>query len=102
MALQKQTQETVTIITTGSLSGVLSSKEGQPVLYPSAYHRVERVVGGKSSQTAVVATYTAKGEKQIMLREFAGLPVDTQGGNNIAQAYEALKQLPEFAGAVDV
>jgi hypothetical protein len=76
-------------------------EESVSVSFPDAYVRVEEVRADKSKQSANVACYTEKGGRLVWRKTFDGLPVETDGGNNIAQAYEALKTLPEFAGAAD-
>lgn len=71
------------------------------VAFIDAYHRVSRVEGDKATQIAHIEIYDAKGGVVLANQIFSGLPVGLSGGNNIAQAYEALKLLPEFQGATD-
>lgn len=61
------------------------------------YIKVESVRGDK---THVTVRVSLKSDKFIVFREYGFAPkMDAQ--NFIAQAYEHLKTLPEFAGATD-
>ena len=66
-----------------------------------AYHRVEAVrLQGKSQITFNVYAY-ADPAKQFISESLEVAPYALTGANPIAQAYEHLKTLPEFAGATD-
>jgi len=66
------------------------------------YLRVARINANKSIAYATVEFLTEDAEHLIKTEEFI-LPVccNQQSSNFIAQAYEHLKTLPEFADAVD-
>jgi hypothetical protein len=70
------------------------------VTTPALYIKVESVTGSKNKAQAIVTfTDQAKG-KQLLEKSFAFTPA-MDAGNFIAQAYDHLKTLPEFAGATD-
>lgn len=58
------------------------------------YIRVDRVEGDKNK----VKVFVSQNGQLLMETVFS---VDLAGGNFIKQAYEHLKTLPEFAGAID-
>lgn len=75
----------------------------QEVEFKDAYIRVNTVVGGKHRASAHVAFYrndTADLDSWIITKEYPFEP-SMDGPNFIAQAYTAIKALPEFAGAID-
>lgn len=73
---------------------------GQSVAVPDAYIKVESVTGNKAIIHANVSFMTASDGQEIdSLR--VGFEPSIDGGNFIKQAYEHLKTLPEFDGAVD-
>ena len=75
---------------------------GFPPVSTMSYCRVQRINAGKEAGTAVVA-YLSE-DKQIVLgnAEFVFAPSVADGAKNfIAQAYDHLKTLPEFTGAMD-
>jgi hypothetical protein len=61
------------------------------------YIKVETISGSKANVNCVVSF---KGEKIELIKRFEFEPT-MDGGNFIAQAYEHLKTLPEFTGAID-
>jgi hypothetical protein len=65
----------------------------------SAYVKVTNISGNK---TEIVANVSFKGDSQQFNKQYQ-LPVfiDSGAKNFIAQAYDQLKLLPEFAGAED-
>jgi hypothetical protein len=66
-----------------------------------AYHRVENVtIIGKQKMAFSVKVYKDI-EKQAFSEVSFNCAYDLSGSNPIAQAYNHLKTLPEFAGAVD-
>ena len=73
---------------------------GEEVLLKDAYIKVDEIKGGKLGLIITVRSY--KNDRSIVLQrqEFAFVP-NIDGSNFIAQAYEHLKTLPEFAGATD-
>lgn len=82
---------------------------GQDVEFKNVYIKVAEIVGGKNRIEAVVELNNPKREdadadtkhaELIEARRYAFVPV-LEGSNFIAQAYDYLKTLPEFEGAVD-
>ena len=65
-----------------------------------SYIRVEQVDASKVKATAVVSFNSDNVDKTFATKLYEFQP-DLAGRNFIAQAYEHLKTLPEFAGAVD-
>jgi hypothetical protein len=66
-----------------------------------AYYRVDNIViNSKTNMSFLVNVYADKTAKQIQTLSFKCSYVFS-GNNPIAQAYEYLKTLEEFAGAVD-
>jgi hypothetical protein len=70
--------------------------------FQNAYFRVENVSGNKTRMFADIKVYKdlnsiAKPIKQLSEK----FTPDLTGKNLIAQAYNHLKTLPEFAGAID-
>jgi hypothetical protein len=68
------------------------------VVIPDAYCRVEEVSGSKNLVTCVVSINADAGSMMKVKHQFEP---SMDGGNFIQQAYNYLKTLPEFAGAVD-
>lgn len=100
MALTKDI--TLNIISTQSVAAGFRLKEtSEPVVFPAAYHRIVGVSVGKLTQTARVVVLDKPEGLQLLAKDYFDLPVDLLGGNSVAQAYAALKQLPEFADAID-
>lgn len=68
----------------------------------NAYHRVEGVrLQGKESIAFQVRSYKSKNELSAFNDELHSCEYELSGSNPIAQAYDHLKTLPEFAGATD-
>jgi hypothetical protein len=65
---------------------------------PNAYIKVGNVVGNKSF---IEFEVLFSENSAFIKKESHTFTPDMQGGNFIAQAYEHLKTLPEFAGAID-
>ena len=65
----------------------------------SAYIKIVSISGDKSK---VFATVNFSGTAQQFVRQY-DVPVSVENGskNFVAQVYEHLKTLPEFAGAID-
>jgi hypothetical protein len=74
---------------------------GATVEFPSAYCKVISIIGTKETMTATMSTLSEKDGELIQSTSFQFVP-DLEGKNFIAQAYEYLKTLPEFADATDV
>jgi hypothetical protein len=78
----------------------LKTNFGDTVVFPYAYIKVNNIIGDKNEMRADV----------VFLKETGGMIVDNKSyffppnlneSNFIAQAYNHLKTLDEFAGAVD-
>jgi hypothetical protein len=67
---------------------------------PELYIKVETVYGDKNNIRVLVTFKNQKTEEHLMHREYSFTP-NLDAGNFIAQAYEHLKTLPEFSGAID-
>lgn len=65
-----------------------------------AYLKVSGFNGDKSTLQAVVTVQAALGKPVIDSSQIS-IPYVLDGKNPIAQAYEYLKTLPDFAGATD-
>jgi hypothetical protein len=67
-----------------------------------AYWRVEQVTATKNEAVCVVTVNKKDGDllTQVSNKRYSFFP-DLSGKNFIAQAYDHLKTLPEFAGATD-
>jgi hypothetical protein len=87
MALKKNYVET-----RENFSGSLTASD--------AYWRVSKISGTKNNMTMFVNVSETSGRIQITEKMYSFVP-DLNGKNFIAQAYEHLKTLPEFAGATD-
>jgi hypothetical protein len=72
----------------------------QSIVLSNAYCKVLRVLGTKNDLSYDVNVLDEKDGKSYQVLSFKFIP-DMDGGNFIAQAYEHLKTLPEFAGAAD-
>lgn len=78
----------------------MKSNFGDDVSFPEAYVKVENVAGNKQELRVEVFVYKKQGEQVIDRKGYSFNP-NLNGINFIAQAYEYLKTLPEFADAVD-
>jgi len=65
-----------------------------------AYIKIQSFSGSKELLKFDVATHSRSGEQTLTVASFE-MPYSIDGSNPIKQAYEYLKTLPEFAGAVD-
>ena len=73
-----------------------------PTIVPSAYMRVSKIEGNKSEiQITVCAFSDATAAVLIGKKQYRFLPSLTSSENFIAQAYQHLKTIPEFADAID-
>ena len=67
----------------------------------AAYHRVEKIYfDNKTNISFVLASFKTLDYPSFQSKAYA-CEYDIEGSNPIAQAYEYLKTLPEFAGATD-
>lgn len=67
----------------------------------SSYVKVLSVSGGKNSVTADVLYIKDNKDGEFIKHDFFSFTPDMNGGNFIQQAYQHLKSLPDFSGAVD-
>ena len=67
----------------------------------TAYIRVQHVAGTKHSVAATVAFLQGNGAGELYKSNSYSFTPNMDSANFIAQAYEHLKTLPEFAGATD-
>jgi len=65
-----------------------------------AYIKVQSFSGSKELLKFAVETCSRAGEQALTVSSYE-MPYSIDGGNPIAQAYEYLKTLPEFAGATN-
>ncbi len=68
--------------------------------FNNAYIKVDLVSGNKTLMRISIGIYREKDGQQLNGQQFVFTP-DLNGKNFLAQAYDHLKTLPEFAGAVD-
>jgi hypothetical protein len=73
---------------------------GIEITFDDAYIKVIHIHGTKDSLTAHVGIHIKKDEIQIDSKVFE-FSLTLDGKNFIAQAYDHLKTMPEFAGAID-
>jgi len=73
---------------------------GKNVAFQNAYIKVAHISGSKDSVVATVNMMNAKDGQIIKQNDYEFTP-SMNGNNFIAQAYEHLKTLPEFADATD-
>jgi hypothetical protein len=66
-----------------------------------AYHRVECTQVSKDTMTFQVRAYKDNSGLPHFVDTSFNCAYDIRGNNPIAQAYQHLKTLPEFAGATD-
>lgn len=78
----------------------LQSNFGDDVIFNDTYIKVEKLVGNKNQLGINVLFYKTKDGNIVDSKNFSFVP-NLSGSNFIAQAYEHLKTLPEFAGATD-
>ena len=74
-------------------------KQGDTTVSLNAYIKVDEVKASKSDAIAVVSM--TDGTKQLVMTTPFTASVDNGAKNIIAQAYDALKQMPMFFGAED-
>jgi hypothetical protein len=82
-------------------STTLIDQFDEHITFNNAYHRIDRIEGGKSKMIICLALYKSQEEQKLLLNKTYQFVPSLSGNNFFAQAYEHLKTLPEFAGAVD-
>lgn len=70
------------------------------VTIPNAYIKVELINMNKSNINVTVVWRASAGSTPLQNQNF-GFPYNISGNNPIAQAYIALKALPEFSSTAD-
>ena len=78
----------------------LKTNFGDTVVFPSAYIKVNNIIGDKNEMRADVMFLKEAGEMIVDNKSYFFSP-NLNESNFIAQAYNHLKTLPEFAGATD-
>ena len=78
----------------------LKSNFGDDVIFNNAYIKVVALSGNKESMRIEVGTHKAADSVALDRQQYYFAP-NLDGKNFIAQAYNHLKTLPEFAGATD-
>jgi len=73
---------------------------GEEKTFTNAYIKIFRVSGSKSLINANIETLTEKDGERLEKTVHSFRPT-LNGSNFIAQSYEQIKQLPEFADALD-
>jgi len=73
---------------------------GKQLVFEHAYIKVETLHGNKQSLTFSADYFSEKGGQLFKRQDFT-FEHQLENQNAIAQAYEHLKTLPEFEGAVD-
>jgi hypothetical protein len=97
MALTKDVTFSANVKVTIEGIGTITERE-EDLFVKDCYFKVETIAGDKSSLTATVSSQVSSSQKQFVSYTFTPL---LDGPNFIAQAYEHLKTLPEFEGAID-
>jgi hypothetical protein len=78
----------------------LKSNFGDDVIFNNAYIKVIALSGSKESIRIEVGTHKNADSLALYCQQYYFVP-DLNGKNFIAQAYDYLKTLPEFSGAID-
>jgi len=73
---------------------------GQELTFPNAYMKITTIFGNKIEILVSVETYAKKDGEMLSNNQYS-VPLVLDGSNFIAQAYDHLKTLPDFAGAAD-
>jgi hypothetical protein len=81
-------------------SVTLKTNFGDDVVFNNAYVQVVNITGGKNKLNVEAHYFKTKDGMFLHKTQAAFEPV-LNGNNFIAQSYEYLKTLPEFAGATD-
>lgn len=76
----------------------LKNNFGEVSVFNNSYIKVKRILGGKESMTAEVGFFKAADGQELKSENYAFSP-NLSGKNFIAQAYDHLKTLEEFADA---
>ena len=79
---------------------LLQNKTVNGVAINGCYIKVQNVSGDKNTISSTVI-FSATSENQPFYMEYVEFTPNLEGGNFIKQAYDYLKSLPDFAGAID-
>jgi hypothetical protein len=80
----------------------LENNFGQPSVLPECYCKITRVVGNKSQIHVNLEIQNSEQNRVYRTDTYGFVPSVDEGAKNfIAQAYDHIKSLPEFAGAAD-
>ena len=85
---------------TKSVEKIISGFDSK-LIASNAYWRIDKLEGNKTLMTAFPNSYKDADSNLIIDPFLFSFVVQVEGRNFIAQAYEHLKTLPEFAGATD-
>ena len=77
------------------------TQSGFEITVKDAYIRVDQISGDKNKVSCNVNFYKSSNEKTSFKGDIYKFKPNLSGENFIAQAYEYLKTMPEFAGATD-
>lgn len=78
----------------------LTTNFGDEVVYRNTYIKIENLMGNKTQMRIDVSIYKRQNEQVVDRKNYLFTP-DLNGKNFIAQAYDYIKEQPEFAGAAD-
>ncbi len=78
----------------------LKNNFGDDVTFNEAYVKVENLIGNKSQLRIDVSILKRQNEQVVDRKNYLFTP-DLNGKNFIAQAYDYMKTLPEWSGAID-
>jgi hypothetical protein len=70
------------------------------IVVHGVYIKVDQVSASKQDGVANLRYFKSK-DGDVLKEQQIDFPVDIEGKNFIAQAYDHIKTLPEFAGTVD-
>jgi hypothetical protein len=72
----------------------------EEVIFKNAYIKIDSITGNKKNLDVVVGKYKSSGG-EVLSKSAASFEPLLSDKNFIAQAYDHIKTLPEFAGATD-
>jgi hypothetical protein len=78
----------------------LKNNFGDDVTFSQAYIRVNQLTGDKHQIMIDVSIHKLRDQQIVDSKNYLFTP-DLEGKNFIAQAYDFIKTLPEFAGSID-
>jgi hypothetical protein len=74
---------------------------GQEYVYNSCYGQVTNVSVNKEKGQALLTIYEDASKTQTLSRQVYEFAYDLESQNALVQAYNHIKTLPEFSGAID-